>query len=206
MATRNLFQGCTGSDVRTLQQNLKKLGYYKDGSVDGSFGPITKKAVLQFQKAAKILVDGVVGPQTRGALAAALNKLKKKTTVKPVVKKTTTTKPLGLAVSPKPKPIDKTLPRQASVAVKYDPTGKNNTRSSSEMAKHLESFTYSDPATGESDSASLELCNISMIWANKWLPKKGDKFTANISATNWDKPGTSAALSCGTFCCDDRNF
>lgn len=206
MATRNLFQGCTGSDVRTLQQNLKKLGYYKDGSVDGSFGPITKKAVLQFQKAAKILVDGVVGPQTRGALTAALNKLKKKTTVKPVVKKTTTSVPLGPAVAPKPKPIDKTLPRQASVAVKYDPTGKNNTRSSSEMAKHLESFTYSDPATGESDSASLELCNISMIWANKWLPKKGDKFTANISATNWDKPGTSASLSCGTFCCDDRNF
>ena len=58
MATRNLFQGCTGSDVRTLQQNLKKLGYYKDGSVDGSFGPITKKAVLQFQKAAKISLTG----------------------------------------------------------------------------------------------------------------------------------------------------
>ena len=206
MATRNLFQGCTGSDVKTLQQNLKKLGYYKDGSVDGSFGPITKKAVLQFQKDKKILVDGVVGPQTRAALSAALKKLKKKTTVKAVVKKTTTSVPLGPATSSKPKAVDKTLPRQASAAIKYDPKGKNNTRSSSEMAKHLESFTYTDPATGESDSASIELCNISMIWANKWLPKKGDKFTASISATNWDKPGTNASLSCGTFCCDDRNF
>ena len=88
MATRNLKKGCTGSDVKTLQKNLKKLGYYKTGTVDGSFGPLTDKAVRQFQKAAGIKVDGIVGPQTRAALAGKLKKKSNKT----VKKKGTTSK------------------------------------------------------------------------------------------------------------------
>ena len=208
MAQRNLFQGCTGSDVRTLQKNLKSLGYYQDGAVDGSFGPITDKAVRQFQKKAKILVDGVVGPQTRAALSKALKAKKKKTTTKTTKTTTKATVKKTVVVPKKKAAVDTTSPRQATASITYDPTGRGskNTRNSSEMAKYMEEFTYTDPATGESDSASLELCNISMIWANKWLPKKGDKFTATIDTLNWSKAGTSNKFSCGTFCCDDRNF
>ena len=42
-------QGNSGSTVRTIQQKLKNWGYYK-GSVDGIFGPKTKKAVEYFQR------------------------------------------------------------------------------------------------------------------------------------------------------------
>ena len=209
MAQRNLFYGCSGSDVKTLQKQLKSLGYYKTGSVDGSFGPLTQTAVKQFQRAAKILVDGVVGPQTRAALSKALaaKKKKKKTTAKKKTTKKTTTSTKAGRWRTYGK-ADATIPRKATVAIDYDPTGKGtkNTRNAKEMAKYLESFTYSDPANGESDAASIELCNISMIWANKWLPKKGDKFTANVQAYNWDSSGANKQLTCGTFCCDDRNF
>lgn len=87
MATRNLYKGCTGSDVKTLQKKLKKLGYYQSGAVDGIFGSMTDTAVRQFQRAAGIKVDGIVGPQTRSALSGKLKKKKKK-----VVKKKTTKK------------------------------------------------------------------------------------------------------------------
>ena len=98
MATRNLYYGCTGNDVKTLQKNLKTLGYYKSGSVDGSFGPLTQTAVKQFQRAAGITVDGIVGPQTRAALAGKLKKKKNKTVKKKdkkKKKKKTTTHEMG---------------------------------------------------------------------------------------------------------------
>ena len=53
--------------VRTLQQNLKTLGYY-DGSVTGNFGRLTKEAVYNFQKANGLKVDGAVGPLTLAKL------------------------------------------------------------------------------------------------------------------------------------------
>lgn len=98
MATRNLKRGSTGNDVKTLQKNLKKLGYYKSGSVDGIFGPLTDTAVRQFQRAAGITVDGIVGPQTRAALAGKLKKKKSKTVKKKdkkKKKKKTTTHEMG---------------------------------------------------------------------------------------------------------------
>lgn len=96
MATRTLRYGCTGSDVKTLQRNLNKLGF-NCGAVDGIFGPKTQAAVKSFQRSAKITVDGIVGPQTRAALAGKLKKkgksvVKKKTKKK---KKTTTSHEIG---------------------------------------------------------------------------------------------------------------
>lgn len=200
MASASLFQGCSGKEVRLLQQNLQKLGYYLDGAIDGSFGPLTHAAVAEFQESAQIYVDGIVGPQTREAMSAALKKI---TSAVTGAKKAAYT---GSPSVPVAKPADKTAPRQADVAIRYDPPGKKNARNSSEMMKYLRSFTYTDPATGEADSVSIELCNISMIWANQWLPKKGDKFSAAINTLNWAKPGIKTVFDCGTFCCDDRNF
>ena len=55
--------GSTGNEVRSIQNKLKSLGYYK-GSVDGIYGTQTKNAVIAFQRNCGITVDGIAGPQT----------------------------------------------------------------------------------------------------------------------------------------------
>lgn len=59
--------GSNGAAVRELQTLLKNKGF-NPGPVDGAFGPKTKAAVLAFQRAQNIAVDGIVGPQTWGKL------------------------------------------------------------------------------------------------------------------------------------------
>lgn len=60
-------QGSTGADVKTVQQKLKNWGYYS-GSVDGIYGPATRKAVVWFQQKNGLTADGIVGPATLRAL------------------------------------------------------------------------------------------------------------------------------------------
>lgn len=55
--------GSTGSEVKTLQQKLKDLGFY-NGNVDGIFGTQTQTAVRNFQRSVGITVDGIAGPTT----------------------------------------------------------------------------------------------------------------------------------------------
>lgn len=59
--------GSKGSDVIKLQSLLKARGFY-NSKVDGWFGPVTERAVKAFQRSEKIVVDGLVGPQTWGRL------------------------------------------------------------------------------------------------------------------------------------------
>lgn len=65
---KGLAFGSRGKDVWQLQNALKKAGYFHDQAT-GFFGPITKRAVIQFQKAKGLSADGVVGPSTKKALA-----------------------------------------------------------------------------------------------------------------------------------------
>lgn len=58
---RTLAFGMTGDDVKALQTKLKI-------KVDGSFGLLTKAAVVNFQLANGLAGDGVVGPLTRAKL------------------------------------------------------------------------------------------------------------------------------------------
>ena len=67
---RILKKGDKGSDVRFVQSILKELGYYKYKS-DSYFGQRTEEAVMAFQRAEGILVDGIVGPETLQALQQA---------------------------------------------------------------------------------------------------------------------------------------
>lgn len=67
--------GSSGDDVKTLQTSLKELGYF-NAKVTGYYGTKTKEAVLKFQRAAKISVDGIAGPETLTALNKELEKSK----------------------------------------------------------------------------------------------------------------------------------
>jgi hypothetical protein len=64
-----LKKGSSGKEVVKVQSQLIKLGWLV-GSADGMFGPITEKAVIDFQKKNGLVVDGKVGPITYGALFA----------------------------------------------------------------------------------------------------------------------------------------
>lgn len=64
---RKLKRGCSGSDVKRLQELLTELGY-DCGTADGIFGSKTEAAVKAFQKAHSLYVDGIVGAKTRDAL------------------------------------------------------------------------------------------------------------------------------------------
>ena len=60
-------KGSQGEEVKKIQTNLKKWGYY-NGSVDGVYGDSTEKAIRSFQKKNGITVDGVAGNATLKAL------------------------------------------------------------------------------------------------------------------------------------------
>ena len=56
--------GSVGSDVRRLQKALSII-------VDGSFGPMTRAAVMDYQERNALDIDGIAGPQTLGHLGLA---------------------------------------------------------------------------------------------------------------------------------------
>lgn len=62
-----LKEGSRGNDVKTVQDKLRRWGYYS-GSVDGIYGPKTKEAVKYFQRKNGLTADGIVGKKTFEAL------------------------------------------------------------------------------------------------------------------------------------------
>jgi peptidoglycan hydrolase-like protein with peptidoglycan-binding domain len=54
-----------------VQTALKNAGFYS-GEIDGKFGPQTRKAIKEFQKANGLQVDGLAGKKTKTALVKYL--------------------------------------------------------------------------------------------------------------------------------------
>jgi peptidoglycan hydrolase-like protein with peptidoglycan-binding domain len=67
----NVRLGDTGDGVSQIQTALKALGY--DLQPDGQFGPVTDRAVRDYQSKNSLTVDGVVGPKTWEKLGAGVN-------------------------------------------------------------------------------------------------------------------------------------
>lgn len=66
-----LRNGMKGSNVLSLQKNLNKGGY--NLTEDGSFGPLTTQAVIDFQGKNGLSKDGIAGPLTLAKLSTALS-------------------------------------------------------------------------------------------------------------------------------------
>ena len=59
--------GSRGQEVRTIQDKLKRCGYYT-GNVDGIYGSLTVAAVKRFQQKNGLKVDGIAGTNTLNAM------------------------------------------------------------------------------------------------------------------------------------------
>jgi hypothetical protein len=69
-ADGTLEHGEEGDEIAALQARLDDLGYWH-GTSDGTYGQLTRQAVMAFQKAEGLGRDGVAGPATLAALATA---------------------------------------------------------------------------------------------------------------------------------------
>ncbi|MFH0827450.1 MAG: peptidoglycan-binding domain-containing protein [Candidatus Omnitrophota bacterium] len=54
-------------DAAQIQTALKNAQFYT-GAIDGKMGPLSRKAIMEFQKANGLQADGKVGPKTWAAL------------------------------------------------------------------------------------------------------------------------------------------
>ena len=69
----NLQQGSRGFDVAVAQAQLNaKAASNPRLQVDGAFGPLTRSAVIAFQKSVGLTGDGIIGPKTHTVLAQGL--------------------------------------------------------------------------------------------------------------------------------------
>ena len=94
---------------KEIQAQLTVVGCYK-GKDDGVIGPQTDEAIILFQTASGLTVDGELGPKTDAALTAAANSKKVVCTATTVTTKPSTTVPrnnppctaaaIGAAIAP----------------------------------------------------------------------------------------------------------
>ncbi|HLI61107.1 MAG TPA: peptidoglycan-binding domain-containing protein [Solirubrobacteraceae bacterium] len=70
--SRTLRRGMTGTDVENLQNYLTLAGY--PTSVDGAFGPLTRRSVVRFQRASHLRATGVVPRGEQKTLQRDVNK------------------------------------------------------------------------------------------------------------------------------------
>ena len=94
-----LRRGSSGPAVEALQRALAQLGH-PSGAADGRFGPATEQAVRAFQAKSGLPADGVVGPRTKAAIAAALGGGQVPPAPIP---------PIPVPPSPTPTPMDESL-------------------------------------------------------------------------------------------------
>ncbi|MGL5512338.1 MAG: hypothetical protein ACRDBM_03740, partial [Sporomusa sp.] len=92
-------------------------------------------------------------------------------------------------------------PRKCGVSITYN--GKNVTTS---LSDYINSFSYTDVASGESDTITLAIHDIGQQWIDKWFPSKGDKIEASITIENWETEGDKSTFKCGSFTLDEFQF
>ncbi|MGA4718479.1 peptidoglycan-binding protein [Fictibacillus nanhaiensis] len=87
LGDQTLKLGKTHNDVKELQSILKSRGYFKHKETTSYFGPITRKAVMDFQRSNGLVVDGIVGKNTYSKLLQKSNRDDQSSVQKPNVSK-----------------------------------------------------------------------------------------------------------------------
>ena len=71
------------------------------------------------------------------------------------------------------------------------------------LLDYLESVSYTDVASGSSDTLDITLQNIDRKWLYSWYPKKGSTVSGDLVFVNWDNDGKSKRISCGIHTLDE---
>ena len=93
------------------------------------------------------------------------------------------------------------LARRSNIDISY--RGINVT---SDIAKDLLSFEYTDNASGTSDSITISLKDDQKKWISSWAPQQGDSIRASIITNNWRREGDNQQLKCGAFMVDEPEY
>lgn len=88
--------------------------------------------------------------------------------------------------------------RRAQVELIYE-----HVNISADIAGYKTAFSYTDPASGESDRISLTVQDRDKKWMNGWTPNKGDHISADLKFSDWNHEGDDWSIYCGDFEIDD---
>lgn len=77
---------------------------------------------------------------------------------------------------------------------------------SDEITHHMEEVTYTDVASGESDSVSVKLEDRDKTWMDAWYPQKGDRMVISTVFCNWYAQEDRFSFNLGSFQVDDISF
>ena len=85
--------------------------------------------------------------------------------------------------------------RESEVLIKY-----NDVDATKAIGCMLESFSWTDYASGSADTVSLTLNNMNNLWLKKgYLPLHTDNLKAWMRVTDWNCAGDSRSVFCGRF-------
>lgn len=83
---------------------------------------------------------------------------------------------------------------------------KTVTKQARKIEADVESLTYTDNASGESDSVDITVNAQDDRWMDEWFPEKGAVIQPYIRGKNWEREGDSRKIHCGLFVLDDPSF
>lgn len=70
------------------------------------------------------------------------------------------------------------------------------------ISSYNRDLTFTEVASGETDSLDIKLHDCDNHWLNDWLIDKGTRLLARIELENWDKQNEYRTIDCGEFICD----
>jgi phage protein D len=90
------------------------------------------------------------------------------------------------------------IARQTQLSIVYQSNTANPTDVSQFVAPDLLDFEYSESLSWEADNLSLEVQDRDGKWSGEWAFDRGQTLQCTIIAKNWNAPGETLALDCGT--------
>ena len=96
--------------------------------------------------------------------------------------------------------------KTTTTQVAFVKKGKSNPKLGQKIASQATSFTYTDVASGQSDSISISLHDIGKEWMGNLMPKRGASLVVKLKLKRWEKDWKNGTFKCGTFVLDDISY